>query len=85
MNHLAVDLTLGRTPDPNVEKIKGYIIQHIDEDISPKSVIAFFGLPYNKTRTLFHKKTGETMAAYIRRLRQNNAAECNGRKKTEAP
>lgn len=73
MSHLAADLVLGQMPDANIEKIKEYIIQHIEEDISPKSVIKRFELPYNKTRTIFHAKTGETMAAYIRRLRHENA------------
>ena len=73
MSHLAADLVLGQMPDANIVIIKEYITQHIEEDITPKSVIKRFELPYNKTQTIFHTKTGETMAEYIRRLRHKNS------------
>lgn len=63
-------MTKGLLPDPEVERIKAYILQHLDEDITPKSIVEDLGLPNSSTRHRFHYKTGISMPEFIRRQRR---------------
>ena len=44
-------------------------MQHIDEDITPKSIVEELGMQNSTTRHLFHYKTGISMPEFIRRQR----------------
>lgn len=62
-----------RYVDPRLIKMRDYIIEHIDEDLTPHSVIDSFQMPYNDTRYKFHRAMGESMGHMI--LRLNNERE----------
>ncbi len=57
--------------------VRDYIIEHIDEDITPKSVIEHFGLPFNHTRSNFTIIMGESISSMIRRLKQERAEKAS--------
>ena len=63
------------TMDRRLVQIRDYIIEHIDEDITPKSVIEKFGMPYKDTCGMFTIRMGESMSSMIRRLKAKRAAE----------
>jgi AraC-like DNA-binding protein len=62
-----------RYVDPRLIKMRDYIIEHIDEDLTPHSVIDPYGMPYNNTRYMFHSVMGESVEHMIRRLKQERA------------
>ena len=58
-----------RYVDPRLIEMRDYIIEHIDEDLTPHSVIDSFQMPYNDTRYKFHSVMGESMGHMILRLK----------------
>jgi AraC-like DNA-binding protein len=70
LGYSTAEMTRGLLPDPEVERIKAYILQHLDENITPKSIVEELGLPNSSTRHRFHYKTGISMPEYIRRQRR---------------
>ena len=61
--------------DPRLVQIRDYIMEHIHEDLTPRSVIEKFGMPYNVTRRMFTIRMGESMSSMIRRLKAKRAAQ----------
>ncbi len=61
--------------DRKMVEVRNYILAHIDEDITPRSVTEHFGLPYNRTRAVFTSDMGESMSSMIRRLKAERTME----------
>ena len=60
---------------PSLEELRDYIVAHIDEDITPESVIEQFGLPYQLTLSSFQCRMGETMPEMIHRMKTERSKE----------
>lgn len=61
--------------DRRIVKIRDYILEHYDEDITPQSVIRQFGMKTNHARSMFTFVFGETMSSMLRRLRAEHAVK----------
>ena len=62
--------------DRKTVQMRDYILEHYNEDITPRSVIEHFGEKhYNNMRSSFTIRMGESMSSMIRRLRAEHAEE----------
>ena len=59
----------------DVEVMDTYIRTHLDEKLTPKSIIDHFDMDYQYARNRFYLYHGEHMTSYIRRLRKERAKE----------
>ena len=58
----------------DVKFMESYIQKHLDEKITPKSIIDHFGMDYQHARRRFYLYHGEYMTSYINRLREERLA-----------
>jgi AraC-like DNA-binding protein len=59
----------------DVKYMETCILKHLDEKISPKSIIEHFGMDYQHARRRFYLYHGEYMTSYINRLRKERSME----------
>lgn len=66
-----------RHVDRRLVEMRDYIIEHIEEELTPHSVIDPYGMPYNDTRFMFHSVMGESMGHMIQRLKNEQAEKAS--------